>query len=444
MPAPRRLTPRTLLALSAAGLLALLSGCNRGAAPDTATVAAEAPQVDDLGYMAATPIGHAPSGYPWIANLKCVDLDQDGLEDIVFCEAKENKVIWLRQLPGGKFEEHVLADDLRAPVHVQPVMGFSHPGRIDLLVASMGEVFPNNDKIGTIYILENDGHEHFIKHMIIDHVARVTDVQAGDFNEDGQLDLAVGQFGYDQGEIRWMERTGPWSFKSHNLLNLSGTINVCVADFTGHGHQDIAALVSQEWEEVFLFTNDGHGNFTSKVIFGSTNEDFASSNLSLCDLNQDGRPDLLYSNGDGFGPSPVPGPRPWHGVQWLENLGNGNFRFHRIGYLAGAYSPIAVDLDGDGKIDVVAVSAFNEWEKPTATSMVWFRNDGNEHFTPHVLAYNPTHLLTVDAGTFDKSGLPSLVTGAFFGNPPYDRISRILLWRHTGAKPVPDRPSPAP
>ncbi len=441
MPYAARSPFQALLVIASAGLLLFAAGCYRGDAPAAATVAADAPPVADLDYMQATPIGNPPTGYPWIANLKCVDLDQDGLMDVVFCEAKESKVIWLRQLPSGKFEEHVLADNLEAPVHVQPVMGFSHPGRIDLLVASMGEVFPNNDKIGSIYILENDGHEHFTKHLIIDHVARVTDVQAGDFNGDGKLDLAVAQFGYDQGEIRWMERTGPWEFKSHNLLNLSGAINVCVADFNGNGHQDIAALVSQQWEEVFLFTNDGHGNFTSKVLFGSTNEDFASSNLSVCDLNQDGRPDLLYSNGDGFGPSPVPGPRPWHGIQWLENLGGGNFRFHRVGYLAGAYSPVGVDLDGDGKMDIVAVSAFNEWDKPNATSLVWFRNDGHENFTPHVLAYSPTHLLTVDAGVFGKSGLPSLVTGAFFGNPPYDRISRILLWRHTGSKPAPDHPT---
>ena len=31
--------------------------------------------------------------------------------------------------------------------------------------------------------------------------------------------------------------------------------------------------------------------------------------------------DILYTNGDAFDYIP-PGPRPWHGVQWLENKGN--------------------------------------------------------------------------------------------------------------------------
>ena len=61
---------------------------------------------------------------------------------------------------------------------------------------------------------------------------------------DGDLDLIAGQFGYDQGEIRWMENVGPWQYESHSLLQLSGLINVCVDDFNGDRHSDIAAQFS--------------------------------------------------------------------------------------------------------------------------------------------------------------------------------------------------------
>ncbi|MFA5262673.1 MAG: VCBS repeat-containing protein [Opitutaceae bacterium] len=419
---------RILAGVTLSLLVVAGAGCKRSGKGTGSALAKKADPVSDLNYLEPHPIGNPPGDVPWVASLKCVDLDQDGLMDVVFCEAKECTVNWLRQLPGGRFEEHVLATGMRAPVHVEAV-DFNKTGRLDLLIASMGEVFPNNDKIGTIFILENDGRQNFTPHLIIENIARVCDVQAADINGDGTLDLVVGQFGYDQGEVRWMERIGPWEFKSHIILNLSGTINVCVADFAGNGHKDIAALVSQEWEEVFLFINDGNGNFTSKVIFGSTNEDYNTSNMSLCDLNKDGRADLLFANGDGFGPSPFPGPRPWHGVQWLENLGKGAFKFHRIGDLAGAYSPVAVDLDGDGNIDVVAVSAFNEWDKPSAVSMVWFKNDGKLNFVPHILAREPIQLLTIDVADFDGKGRPSVVSGAFFASLPHDRRSRILLWK---------------
>jgi len=426
-----RFRPTVLKALFRPGLLAgvlALAACGR---PDIALPppkAAAPKAVDRTGLFRAQPVGLPVEGHPWIAHVKPVDLDRDGLMDVLVCDSHLNAVTWLRQKARGEFEEIVLAADIPAPVHVEAV-DMNGDGHLDLLVASMGEIFPNNDQIGTVLILENDGHQHFTKHVIAEHIARVTDVQAGDFNGDGRLDLAVGQFGYDQGEVQWMENLGNWQFRSHNLLNLSGTINVCVADFNGDGKLDIAALVSQQWEEIYLFENDGSGNFTRKIIFGSTNEDFASSGMVLCDLNRDGRPDLLFTNGDGFGPTTQPGPRPWHGVQWLENRGQGFFKFHRIGDLGGAYSPVAVDLDGDGAMDVVAVSGFNDWDKPDAVAMMWYRNDGHENFTPQVLARTPTHLTTLAAADLDGSGRPALVTGAFHAYPPYDRLSRVLIWR---------------
>ena len=193
-------------------------------------------------------------------------------------------------------------------------------------------------------------------------------------------------------------------------------------------------MISQQWEEIHLFTGDGRGNFQDKILWGSTNQDFASSGIALCDLNRDGRPDILYSNGDGFGPTPQPGPRPWHGVQWLENLGGGKFAYRRIGDLPGAYSPTEVDLDGDGAPDVVAVSAFNAWDNPAAVSLMWFRNDRQLGFTPHVLAHKPTHLLTVAVADLDGNGQTVIVTGGFHAYPPYDRVSGLLLWRHAATR----------
>src|SRR5690606_31664170 len=137
--------------------------------------------------------------------------------------------------------------------------------------------------------------------------------------------------------------------------------------------------------------NHGSGVFRDKVIFGSTNEDFGSSGISLCDLDRDGRMDVLFSNGDGFDYA-QPGARPWHGVQWLQNSGADNFRHHRIATLPGAYSPVGVDLDGDADIYVICVSGFNDWSDPQAVSLIAWMNDGSQNFTPHVLAHTPTHL----------------------------------------------------
>jgi hypothetical protein len=382
-----------------------------------------------IQFLEKTPIGE-PVGdtKPWITNLKIIDLDKDGLKDVVICDAKLNYVCWIRQFPKGTYVERKMGSQIRGPAHVWPC-DIDGDGDIDLLVAQMTMIFPSNDKIGGVVVLENNGRQEFTNHVLVDKIARVCDVRPGDLDGDGDIDLAVAEFGYDDGEIRWMENKGNWHFDNHILQSLSGTIHTPIVDIDNDGDLDIVALVSQEWEEIYIFENDGKANFKPHMIYGSTNEDFGSSGISMVDLDQDGDQDILYTNGDAFDYIP-PGPRPWHGVQWLENKGNLKFEYHRLIDFPGAYSANAVDVDMDGDLDIVVVSAFSNWLDPQAQSMIWCENDGKMGFTPHNLTSNPTHLLVLDSADMDDDGWMDFITGAFYAYPPYDRMSRILLWRN--------------
>jgi len=371
-------------------------------------------------------IGRPMDGQPWITDLTIADLDGDGWKDVIACDGRLNHVVWLRQTSRGVFEEQDIGGPVAGPAHVE-IADLDGDGHLDVLVASMGVIQPSNNPTGAVVVLQNDGKNRFTNRVLLEHVARVTCVTAADLNGDGRLDLVGGQFGYVQGEIRWMENQGNWQFASHSLLDLPGTIHTPVADLTGDGHPDIAALVSQDTEEVHLFTGDGKGRFRDRVLWGSTNKDFGSSGLSLADLNGDERMDILFTNGDGFDYA-TPGSRPWHGVQWLENQGEGKFSFHRIGDFPGCYSPVGVDLDGDGDRDVVATSGFNNWSSPTAVSLMAFENLGDRTFAARPLAHAPTHLVVVKAADLYNDGRIELVTGAFVFYPPYDRASRITLW----------------
>jgi hypothetical protein len=377
------------------------------------------------GMFTTRTIGKPLEGQPMITDLAILDLDRDGLLDVVVCDGRANTVSWIRQIKAGEFVEKDLFRDIPGPAHVEGI-DIDGDDDTDLLIASMGIVIPNNDRIGAVVVLENLGTEEFRKRVLIDKVARVTDVQAGDLDGDGDLDLAVGQFGYAQGEIRWMENLGDWRFQSHPLLDLSGTIHTPVVDIDGDRDLDIVALVSQEWEDIYIFEN-GPAGLKPRVAYGSTNEDYGSSGISISDLDGDGDPDVLYTNGDAFDYS-VPGPRPWHGVQWLENNGQGYFNFHRLGDFPGAYTPTAADLDGDGDLDVVSVSTVNDWGREDPVAMVCFEQVAPREFRKRVLAIDPPRLLALDAADIDGDGKVELVTGGFFTFPPYEKMSRVLLW----------------
>lgn len=401
---------------SLAGLM-LASSC-RPAAPTLETVIARP--------WSPVSIGRPISGQPWISHVRIVDLDTDGTLDIVVCDARANTVSWLRRNDSLGYDEQVLAEGLPACVRAEPV-DLDRDGDTDLVVACMGAVFPNNDLIGSVQLLENNGRGVFTTRILISGLARVCDVQPADFNADGRIDLAVAAFGYNQGEVLWLEQLTDGGFTPHSLLPLAGAINVCIGDFSGNGRPDIATVVSQEWEEIHLFENQG-GHFTGRVLWGARNEDFGSSGLAAADLNRDGRLDLVYTNGDGFDLA-KPSARQWHGVQWLENRGHARFRYHRIIDLPGAYTPTITDINADGWPDIAVVSAFNDWQDHSSTSWLILHNNRNDRFAPHVAARAPTHLLALDAGDLDGDGRPEIVSGGFHAYPPHDRMSRLLCWR---------------
>jgi len=415
----------------AAAISAGLLGCRPSASTaGTGSLPAAAKTPPTLAYepfAIGAPV--ADFGRPMVTDVEIFDLDGDGLADVLYCDAQKNTVRWIRQAPRGVFTEQVIGEGIPGPAHVW-VADVNGTGRLDVLVASMGQITPNNDRIGAVVVLENLDNQHFSKRVLIDHVARVTDVRAANLSghKDARLDLVVGQFGYAQGETRWMENKGGWQFDSHTVNTQSGCIHTPIADFDGDGLPDFAALISQEWEEVHWFHNDGKGQFQDTVAWGSTNEDYGSSGLAVADVNRDGKPDLIYTNGDGFDYA-LKSARSWHGLQWLENTGGGNFRFHRVGDLPGAYAPCAADLNGDGFTDLLAVSGFADWSNPQAVSMMAWLNDGHENFTPVVLARQPIQFVAAAVGDLDGTGVPVIVTGGFHAVPPFERMSNITLWR---------------
>ena len=170
---------------------------------------------------------------PRMAQVAIADLDRDGLPDVLACDALRNRVGWIRQSPAGTFTEATIAE-IPAPAHVTAI-DFDGDGDLDLLVAALGVLFPSNNRVGSVIVLENDGAQRFTTHVLAERIARVADVEAGDLDGDGDLDLAVAGFGYDDGETSWLENKGGWRFEQHVLLRLSGAINAIVTDLNRDG-----------------------------------------------------------------------------------------------------------------------------------------------------------------------------------------------------------------
>ncbi|TWU60554.1 hypothetical protein Poly51_08310 [Rubripirellula tenax] len=306
---------------------------------------------------------------------------------------------------------------LRNPCH-STICDLDRDGNLDVLVADLGSFVPADNHDGRVICLKSDGKNGYEEVVLLDNVGRVADVQPGDFDSDGDIDLIVAVFGWrTTGSIQYLENTSDsgdeFQFKERQLDPRHGTIHVPVIDINQDGHLDFIALISQAHEEVVAFINDGRGKFSPQTLYAANDPSFGSSGIQLIDLDQDEDIDVLYTNGDSFDSALM---KPYHGVQWLENKGDLHFEAHRVANGFGVYRAVAVDVDADTDLDIVAVSALpTKVLDPdlvkTTDSIICLINDGQQNFGKHVIEQGVCSHLTCDVGDFDQDGDIDFATG---------------------------------
>ncbi len=378
-------------------------------------------------------IGAVPVLHPCITNVQVIDFDGDGRQDILACDGRRQCVVLCSRNESGVWTEKTLADEISVPAHAT-VVDLDGDGDLDLIVSVLGDMFPNDGVIGQLLWFEQTS-AGLVRHVLLSDVRRVADCQAGDLDNDGDIDLAVAVFGYAHGQVLWLENQGNGRFLDHELLNASGTIHVPLADFDGDGDLDIAAVVSQDSEELWGFENLSDGKFKPRRLWYTINYNLGSAGLIKDDLDGDGDIDLLLPVGDNL-EIMHSFPIKFHGCIWFENVGNWNFTQHRISDLGGTYAAAVGDLDADGDRDVVLISMYNNWEDRRNASVVWLENDGYQKFTTWQIDSQPTHRITVAVGDLDGDGRLDIVTGGMhLAGGPFDRLGRITAWFNPGKPP---------
>ncbi len=290
----------------------------------------------------------------------------------------------------------------------------------DWLLCDIGILNPNNDRLGTgkkITIAADGKMQQKSEQLIIAQLQRPVQLLTSDLNKDGKEDIIACEFGYLTGALTWMENKGGGKYDKHILRAFPGALKAIIDDVNHDGLPDIWVLFAQSDEGVYLYTNQGNGNFSEKQVlrFPSIN---GSSYFEMVDINNDGFKDIIYTCGDNADFSTVL--KPYHGVYIFLNDGQNKFAQKYFYPLNGCYKAIARDFDGDGDLDIATISYFADFESQPEEGFVYLENNGNFDFKPFSLPVTQEgRWLTMDAGDFDHDGKIDLILGNFSVAPSF-------------------------
>jgi hypothetical protein len=263
---------------------------------------------------------------------------------------------------------------------------FNGDGNPDLAVAVWGS--------SNISILLGNGDGTFQTKVDYAVGPNPTSVAVGDFNGDSKADLAVANGSFINVSI--LLGNGDGTFQTKVDYGVGGSpSSVVVGDFNGDSKADLAVANREDDNNVSILLGNGNGTFQTAVNYGVGSDPWS---VALGDFNGDSKTDLAVTN------------RNDNNVSILLGNGNGTFQT-AVNYGVGVTpNSVAVgDFNEDGKADLAVTNI-------TTHNVSILLGNGNGTFQTKVdygVGGNP---FSVAVGDFNGDGNPDLSVANWFSS----------------------------
>ncbi len=261
---------------------------------------------------------------------------------------------------------------------------FDQNGSIDIAVVYMW--------LDTVSVFMNDGNGLFRDGAKIKVGNFPIAITSADLDGDGDLDLAVTNMGNLSRSVSILKNDGIANFTQVSILSVGNSpTGITHGDFDEDGDLDLATVAYTSTGQVTLLMNDGNGNFTLSL---SDDGRESPSSITNGDFDGDGDLDLAIANfGSTFN----------SGVSIMKNDGGGDFSLVSVVATENLplYSIISGDFNGDNFLDL-AVSTTNEDTPPD--KIIILKNDGYGNFEQWFEVVVGDRPISMTTGDFNSDG----------------------------------------
>ena len=323
----------------------------------------------------------------WFERHAIADINSDGTLDVAIINNLKGHVVWFANSgtpASGQWKRFVITTNCPKAYDVA-LADLDRDGDLD--AATTGYLSH------LVCWYENPGNEGFDseweRHVIDDMMRESRTIATGDFNRDGKVDL---------------------------LATAVGRLPADAPESANHGsrvvwYENPGAPVRRHWsrrviEDRFPAAVHGHP----------------------VDFDRDGDLDVVMAHGMRIGADPIV---ERHQVVWYENVGQPDqtpkWKRHRVGLLPYAFEATSGDIDGDGDLDI----ASSAWSK--GDQIVWFENTGRDDWPCHSIRINWPAANQVILVDLNGDGRLDVVASADDGSRRVQGALELRWWQNNSA-----------